>query len=83
LGISEQSDCISLVVSEETGKISVMQDGNMIRNLSETSLYKLLTKLLAPKEDVGSNMKKNLDFIWNITKDKKKKQSDDDIDTEI
>lgn len=80
LGISEQSDCISLVVSEETGKISVMQKGDMIRNLSEGSLYKLLTKLLAPKEDVSSNVKKNLDFILNITKDKKKKQSDDDND---
>lgn len=46
LGISEVSDCVALVVSEETGKISVMVDGNMIRNLSVSSLSKLLNKVL-------------------------------------
>lgn len=83
LGISEQSDCISLVVSEETGKISVMQNGNMIRNLSEESLHKLLTKLLSPKEDVSSNVKKNLDFIKSLTLEKKKKQNDDVDDVDM
>lgn len=84
LGISEQSDCISLVVSEETGKISLMQNGDMIRNLSEESLYKLLTKLFTPKEDMTSNMKKNFDFIKSFTIDKRKKQAEtDDADTEI
>ncbi len=85
LGISEQSDCISLVVSEETGKISLMQNGDMIRNLSEDSLYKLLTKLFAPKEDMSSNMKKNIDFIKSITLEKRKKQENDadEIDTDI
>ncbi len=63
LGISEQSDCVSLVVSEETGKISVMQHGNMFRNLSVTNLNLLLTKALKPKEEVSENMKKNFDFI--------------------
>lgn len=61
LGISEQADCVCLVVSEETGKISVMQNGDMIRNLSASSLHKYLNKALAPKEDVGTNVKKNLD----------------------
>ncbi len=46
LGVSEVSDCVALVVSEETGKISVMIDGNMIRNLSVSSLSKLLNKVL-------------------------------------
>lgn len=63
LGISEQSDCVSLVVSEETGKISVMHKGNMVRNLSSSNLNDLLIKLLRPKEDVSENMKKNVDFI--------------------
>lgn len=72
LGISEQSDCISLVVSEETGKISVMHKGNMIRNLSMTNLNDLLIKLLEPKEEVSENVKKNVDFIKNKT-DKFKK----------
>lgn len=72
LGISEQSDCVSLVVSEETGKISVMYKGNMIRNLSILNLSELLIKLLQPKEDVSENMKKNVDFIKEKT-DKLKK----------
>ncbi len=46
LGVSEVSDCVALVVSEETGRISVMIDGNMIRNLSVASLSKLLNKVL-------------------------------------
>ena len=85
LGISEQSDCISLVVSEETGKISLMQNGDMIRNLSEDSLYKLLTKLFTPKDDMSSNVKKNIDFIKSITLEKRKKQDKDadEIDTDI
>ncbi len=72
LGISEQSDCVSLVVSEETGKISVMHKGNMIRNLSIMNLSELLVKLLQPKEDVSENVKKNVDFIKEQT-DKLKK----------
>ncbi len=46
LGISEMSDCVALVVSEETGKISVMINGDMIRNLSVSSLSLLLNKVL-------------------------------------
>ena len=72
LGISEQADCVSLVVSEETGKISVMHRGNMIRNLSVANLTELLVKLLKPKEEVSGNMKKNVDFIKEKT-DKFKK----------
>lgn len=63
LGISEQSDCVSLVVSEETGKISVMYNGNMMRNLSVANLNAFLMKALEPKEEVPENVKKNMDFI--------------------
>ncbi len=73
LGISEQSDCVALVVSEETGKISVMHGGDMIRNLSEETLYRLLNKLLLPKDDVGANVKKNFDYIKAHTWERKKK----------
>ena len=76
LGISEQSDCISLVVSEETGKISVMNRGNMIRNLSVATLSELLVRALEPKDDVPENVKKNLDIIKNYTEKLKKKNED-------
>ena len=72
LGISEQADCVSLVVSEETGKISVMHRGNMFRNLSVDNLSELLIKLVQPKEDVSENVKKNVDFIKEQTEKLKK-----------
>ena len=51
LGISEMSDSVALVVSEETGKITVTVNGNMIRNLSVASLSRLLNKLLATETE--------------------------------
>jgi diadenylate cyclase len=46
LGVSEQSDAIAVVVSEETGSISVATNGRMVRHLSEARLRKLLAELL-------------------------------------
>lgn len=48
LGISEVSDSVVVVVSEETGKISIALDGGMTRNLTVDSLQKALYKTLAP-----------------------------------
>jgi diadenylate cyclase len=42
LGLTEATDAIVVVVSEETGVISVAYDGRLIRNLDETRLLKLL-----------------------------------------
>lgn len=44
LGISEISDAIAIVVSEENGKISTAINGNLIRNYSKEKLIKLLEK---------------------------------------
>lgn len=49
IGISETADCVVVIVSEETGKISLALNGNLTRNLSAESLEKWLEKLLAPQ----------------------------------
>lgn len=45
-GISEQSDAIAVVVSEETGAIWLMNDGRMVSYLNEARLRNMLAGLL-------------------------------------
>jgi DNA integrity scanning protein DisA with diadenylate cyclase activity len=43
LGISQESDAISIIVSEETGGISIAQSGQFRLNLSAEELESVLT----------------------------------------
>lgn len=45
IGITERTDAISIVVSEETGTISFANNGRMVRHLDEDRLNKILTVL--------------------------------------
>lgn len=58
LGISEISDSITIIVSEETGVVSVAQDGNITRNFSQTQLQTLLVDLIIPKKEEDDDGKK-------------------------
>lgn len=49
LGITEASDAIAVVVSEETGKISFALNGGLTRNLTPDTLRKALNKNLLEK----------------------------------
>lgn len=49
VGITEHSDCVAVVVSEETGKVSLAVDGVLTVGLEERALYELLQTLLVPK----------------------------------
>jgi diadenylate cyclase len=49
LGITELTDALSIVVSEETGIITLMNNGQMVRNLDEGKLRKVLTVLVSPQ----------------------------------
>jgi len=42
IGVTEQSDAISIAVSEETGTISIARNGRIIRHLDEKRLRKVL-----------------------------------------
>ncbi|MBQ6331868.1 MAG: diadenylate cyclase CdaA [Clostridia bacterium] len=52
LGVSSASDCVVIVVSEETGAISTARDGKLIRYLDEKALNNTLESLLVKSEDV-------------------------------
>lgn len=51
IGMSEESDAVVVVVSEETGIISVAVGGNLIRELDRKELVSKLTSLIIPSEN--------------------------------
>lgn len=42
IGVSEQSDCMAVVVSEETGTISIAKNGKLMRHLSPKDMRRIL-----------------------------------------
>ncbi len=58
LGISEETDCISLVVSEETGRLSIAVKGELFYNLSLDEVRMMLVDELRPKKelDIGDEI---------------------------
>ena len=51
IGLSEQCDALIVVVSEETGTISVAENGRMVRHLDEQTLAAKIRPAFALKED--------------------------------
>ena len=86
IGISKESDSIVVVVSEETGKISVAKDGTLIADVREDTLKKILisnivTKRFTEKTTVKNNkiekIKQKINKEENLNKDKK--ESDEEV----
>ena len=50
IGITETTDAISLIVSEETGTISVAREGHLTRHLDRAGLEQVLTSIYQQKE---------------------------------
>ena len=51
LGISDQSDALALVVSEETGHIAIAFDGRLTRHLDSGGLHALLLEQLSKQQE--------------------------------
>ncbi|MDY3243106.1 MAG: diadenylate cyclase CdaA [Candidatus Limiplasma sp.] len=51
IGITETTDAIALIVSEETGIISMAREGRLTRHLDRAGLEQVLTALYQPKEN--------------------------------
>ena len=77
IGISKESDSIAIIVSEETGKVSVAKDGTLIADVREDVLKKILIsnivtkRLNEPKEKKDKKIKK-LSDLKNLFKKKDK-----------
>ena len=54
IGITETTDAVSLIVSEETGIISMAREGRLTRHLDGRSLTILLTELFTPDRSMYS-----------------------------
>lgn len=52
LGISETGDCIALVVSEETGRLSIAMNGELNYNLTIDDVKMILLEELRPKKSL-------------------------------
>jgi len=60
VGLSERSDAVVLVVSEETGEISIAIDGMLKRALDDDTLRKLLTNEVLIQDDNKKKKRKPL-----------------------
>lgn len=69
IGISEHSDAVVVVVSEETGVISCVVGGNLKRYLTSESLAKLLKEELVEEEKLPVHHKL-LEFLAKVKKGK-------------
>lgn len=74
LGISEVSDAISVVVSEETGRVSIAMDGELNYNLTLEDARMMLIEGLQPKKETFFDAESNLPEEMEEVNDEQKEQ---------
>ncbi len=79
IGISKETDAIAIVVSEETGKISVAKDGTLIADLKEEALKRILIKHIVTNRLVEGVNAKRIKKV----KSKSKKEEKTIVDSKI
>ena len=71
IGVTTSSDAIVIVVSEETGIISVAMNGNLIRNISEEQVRRYLTTAVVETTPLVERMKETQEIKQPKTDDEK------------
>lgn len=80
IGMSENSDAAVVVVSEETGTVSIAIDGHLIRGLSKGDLISKLEELLiGENEPQESNVQKTIDKLGKILPKKSSKDKTEKV----
>ena len=77
IGISKESDAIAIIISEETGKISVAKDGVLIADVKEDSLKNILIKHVVTKR-FGDERQKRIEKIKNRKQKSNEQQKPED-----
>ena len=52
LGITEKTDAVAIIISEERGQVSIAQGGKMTTNLSRVQLRQTLGEIFTREDDI-------------------------------
>ena len=78
IGMSEQSDAVVLIVSEETGSISCSIEGTLKRHLKPQAVDRILRKELTSEAEEDGEEKALLGIVRKLFPVKKKEEGKDD-----
>lgn len=81
VGISKDSDAIAIVVSEESGKVSVAKNGTLIADVNEEALKKILIKNIVTNR-LENTKEKKINRLKHINEIRKRKEENKSAEIE-